>query len=134
MLRVTGIRHKILDFCKTEVAHTLGVAGQAPIRDNSIPSWCGAAGVNVHSCVQWLLVQRTCKVRDLQTVPMNDSPLRGNCASTSKRALGLAQARYTLGLRFIVEFTQAELQKTEADIADIGARCQYCLSRILVAL
>ena len=33
-------------------------------------------------------------------------------------ALDLAQARYNLGLGSIVEFTQAELQKTEADIAD----------------
>jgi hypothetical protein len=33
-------------------------------------------------------------------------------------ALDLAQARYNLGLGSIVEFSQAELQKTEADIAD----------------
>jgi hypothetical protein len=48
-------------------------------------------------------------------------------------ALDLAQARYNLGLGSIVEFTQAELQKTEADIADTDARCQYRLTQIVLA-
>jgi outer membrane protein len=48
-------------------------------------------------------------------------------------ALDLAQARYNLGLGSIVEFSQAELQKTEADIADTDARYEYRLSQILVA-
>ena len=33
-------------------------------------------------------------------------------------ALDLAQSRYNLGLSSIIEFSQAELQKTEANIAD----------------
>lgn len=48
-------------------------------------------------------------------------------------ALDLAQARYNLGLGSIVEFTQAELQKTEADIADTDAKFQYRLSLIVLA-
>src|SRR2546429_2588614 len=48
-------------------------------------------------------------------------------------ALDLAQARYTLGLGSIVEFTQAELQKTEADIADTDATYQYRLTQLALA-
>jgi len=45
----------------------------------------------------------------------------------------LAQARYNLGLGSIVEFTQAELQKTEADIADTDAAYQYRLTELALA-
>jgi hypothetical protein len=48
-------------------------------------------------------------------------------------ALDLAQARYNLGLGSIVEFSQAELQKTEADIADTDAKYQYRLTQIVLA-
>ena len=47
--------------------------------------------------------------------------------------LNLAQARYNLGLGSIVELGQAELQKTEADIADPDAQYQYRLTRLVVA-
>jgi outer membrane protein len=47
--------------------------------------------------------------------------------------LNLAQARYNLGLGSIVELGQAELQKTEADIADTDAHYQYRLTRLVVA-
>ncbi len=46
-------------------------------------------------------------------------------------AFDLAQARYNLGS--IVEFSQADLQKTEADIADTDARYQYRLTQIVLA-
>lgn len=48
-------------------------------------------------------------------------------------ALNLAQSRYNLGLGSIVELGQAELQKTEADIADTDALYQYRLTRLLLA-
>jgi outer membrane protein len=48
-------------------------------------------------------------------------------------ALELAQARYKLGLGTIVEFTQAELQKTDADIQDTDAHYRYVLSQIVLA-
>jgi outer membrane protein TolC len=48
-------------------------------------------------------------------------------------ALDLAQARYNLGLGFTVEFSQAEVQKTEGDIADTDARYQYRLTQIVLA-
>ena len=47
--------------------------------------------------------------------------------------LELAQARYKLGLGTIVEYTQAELQKTDADIQDTDAHYQYRLSQIVLA-
>ena len=40
-------------------------------------------------------------------------------------ALDLAQQRYNLGLSSIVELTQAQLNKTEAEIAEATARYDY---------
>lgn len=48
-------------------------------------------------------------------------------------ALNLAQSRYNLGLSSIVEFTQAELGKTEADIANTDAQYRYRLTQIVLA-
>jgi outer membrane protein len=48
-------------------------------------------------------------------------------------ALELAQSRYKLGLGTIVEFSQAELQKTDADIQDTDARYRYVVSQIVLA-
>ena len=47
-------------------------------------------------------------------------------------AWDLAQARYKLGLSSIVEYSQAELQKTDADLQDTDARYQYRLSQIVL--
>jgi len=47
-------------------------------------------------------------------------------------ALNLAQSRYNLGLGSIVEFTQAELGKTEADIANTDAQYRYRLTQIVL--
>jgi len=49
------------------------------------------------------------------------------------QALDLAQTRYNLGLGSIVEYTQAELQQTEAQIADADARYRYRLSELELA-
>ncbi len=48
-------------------------------------------------------------------------------------ALDLAQARCNLGVGSIVEFSQAQLQKTEADIADTDACYQYRLTQMVLA-
>jgi outer membrane protein len=48
-------------------------------------------------------------------------------------SMDLAQSRYNLGLSSIVEFTQAELQKTEADIEDTDAKYRYRLTQIELA-
>lgn len=40
-------------------------------------------------------------------------------------ALDLADTRYRLGLSSIVELTQAQLQQTQAQLADASARFEY---------
>src|SRR5271167_1722290 len=138
----------------------LGVVGQAPVRDNHIPSWYGAVGVNINIPVfNGFLYNARGKAADLQT-ELNRKQLldtRNNIArdvriawqnsnqayerltvtqqllEQATLALNLAQARYNLGLGSIVEFTQAELQKTEADIADTDAKYQYRLTQIVLA-
>lgn len=138
----------------------LGVAGQAPVRDDHIPSWYGAVGVNINIPVfNGFLYNARAKAADLETEVQRQklTDARDNIArdvrnawEDSQRAyerlsvtqqlrqqaslgLDLAQARYNLGLGSIVEFTQAELQKTEADIADADAQYQYRLTGIVLA-
>lgn len=138
----------------------LGVVGQAPVRDNQIESWYGAVGVNVNIPVfNGFLYNARAKAADLETEVQRQklADARDNIArdvrnawQDSRRAferlsvteqlreqaslgLDLAQARYNLGLGSIVEFTQAELQKTEADIADADAQYQYRLTAIVLA-
>jgi outer membrane protein len=138
----------------------LGVVGEAPVRDDHVPNWYGAVGVNVNIPVfNGFLYNARAKTADLQT-QVNRQKLRDlqdniardvrNAWQDSNRAyerlsvtqqlreqaslaLDLAQARYNLGLGSIVEFTQAELQKTEADIADTDAGYQYRLTQIVLA-
>ncbi len=140
--------------------NALGVVGEAPVRDNHIPNWYGAVGVNINIPVfNGFLYNARAKTADLET-EMNRqrlSDLRNNIARDVRNSwqdtnrayerlsvtqqlreqaslsLNLAQARYNLGLGSIVEFSQAELQKTEADIADTDAKYQYRLTQIVLA-
>lgn len=139
--------------------NALGVVGEAPVRDNHIPNWYGAVGVNVNIPVFNGLFNARAKAADLQTEVNRQrlADLRNNIARDVRNswqdtnrayerlsvtrqlrqqadlALDLAQARYNLGLGSIVEFTQAELQKTEADIADTDATYQYRLTQMVLA-
>ena len=138
----------------------MGVVGEAPVRDDHIPNWYGAVGVNVNIPVfNGFLFNARAKAADTET-EVNRQKLRDlqdniardvqNAWQDSNRAyerlavtqqlleqadlaLRLGQARYNLGLGSIVEFTQAVLQKTEADIADTDAKYQYRLSQIVLA-
>jgi len=138
----------------------LGVFGEAPVRDNHIPNWYGAVGININIPVfNGFLNDARAKTADLQNEVNRQklSDLRNNIARDVRNswqdsnrayerlsvtqqlreqaslAFDLAQARYNLGLGSIVEFSQADLQKTEADIADTDARYQYRLSKIMMA-
>jgi outer membrane protein len=138
----------------------LGMVGEAPIRDDHIPNWYGAVGVNINIPIfNGFLYNARAKSADLQTEVNRQrlADLRNNLArdvrivwqdsnqayerlsvtqqlrEEASLALDLAQARYTLGLGSIVEFSQAELQKTEADIADTDARYQYRLTQFVLA-
>jgi len=138
----------------------LGVVGEAPVRDDHIPNWYGAVGVNINVPIfNGFLYNARARTADLQTEVNRQrlADLRNNLArdvriawqdsnqayerlsvtqqlrEEASLALDLAQSRYTLGLGSIVEFSQAELQKTEADIADTDARYQYRLTQFVLA-
>ncbi|HXM14959.1 MAG TPA: TolC family protein, partial [Candidatus Eremiobacteraceae bacterium] len=125
--------------------NALGTVGLAPVRDPNIPSWYGAVGVNVNIPIfNGFLYSSRAKAADLQTeiAKQKFADSRNNIArdvrtswqqtnqayerlsvtqqlsEQANLALNLAQSRYNLGLSSIVEFTQAELGKTEADIAN----------------
>jgi outer membrane protein len=137
-----------------------GVVGQAPVRDDHIPSWYGGVGVNINIPVfNGFLFNARAKSADLETEmkrkklqDMEDNlarDVRNSWLDTQKAyarltvtqqlleqanlALELAQARYKLGLSSIVEFSQAELQKTDADLQDTDAKYQYKLTQIMLA-
>jgi outer membrane protein len=141
--------------------NALGVAGTTPVRDPAItPNWYGAVGVNVNiPLFNGFLYNARAKTADLQTEVLRQrlADLRNNIArdvrtswqqtnqayerlsvtqqlrEQANLALDLAQQRYNLGLGSIVEFTQAELGKTEADIADTDATYQYRLTQLVLA-
>jgi outer membrane protein len=137
----------------------LGVVGLAPIRDEHISSWYGAGGVNLNIPIfNGFLFNARAKTADLKTSVEKArlTDLQNNVARDVRNAwhdsnrayerlsitqqlreqanlaLDLAQSRYNLGLSSIVEFSQAELQKTEADISDTDARYQYRLTEIVL--
>jgi outer membrane protein len=138
----------------------LGSVGLVPARDNHVPSWWGAVGVNIDIPVfNGFLFDARARTADLQTSIDRQrlADLQNNIARDVRNAwqdsnrafarlsvarqleeqanlaLDLAQSRYNLGLSSIVEFSQAELQKTEADISDTDARYQYQLTQIVLA-
>ena len=139
----------------------LGAVGDAPVRDDHItPNWYGAVGVNINiPLFNGFLYNARAKAADLQAEAARQKlrDMRDNIArdvriswedtnrayarlsvtqqlrEQANLALDLAQQRYNLGLGSIVEFSQAELGKTEADIADTDARYQYRLSQIVLA-
>jgi outer membrane protein len=140
--------------------NALGVVGEAPVRDDHILNWYGAVGVNINIPVfNGFLYNARAKAADLQTEVDRQRFLdsRNNIARDVRNAwqnsqwafqrlsvtqqlreqaslaFDLAQARYNLGLGSIVEFTQAELQKTEADIEDTDAKYQYSLTQLVLA-
>ncbi len=137
-----------------------GVVGLAPVRDPHIDSWYGAAGVNINIPVfNGFLFNARAKSADLDTQAKEQRlrdltnsvarDVRNSWLDTRKAferlsvtqqlreqadlALELSQARYKLGLGTIVELSQAELQKTEADIADTDAHYRYAVSQIFLA-
>ncbi len=137
----------------------LGAAGIVPVRDPQIRNWYGAVGVNINIPVFNGFLYARGKVADLQTEAARQKLMdaRNNVArdvriswqdanqafarltvtqqlrEQANLALDLAQQRYNLGLSSIVEFSQAELGKTEADITDTDARYRYRLSQIVLS-
>jgi len=133
----------------------LGVVGDTPVRNPIISNWYGAVGVNVaipvfngflypaRSKEASLRAQATQErlrdlrdriSRDVRTSWLNAKTAYDRLAVTQQLldqanlALNLAQSRYKLGLGSIVELSQAQLQQTQAQIANVQAGYDYRLS------
>jgi outer membrane protein len=133
----------------------LGAVGDTPVRNPVLSSWYGAVGVNVdipvfngflytaRSREASLRAQATQErlrdirdriARDVRTSWLNAKAAYDRRAVTQQLldqanlALNLSQSRYKLGLGSIVELSQAQLQQTQAQISDVGARYDYRLA------
>jgi outer membrane protein len=135
----------------------LGTVGASPVRPGQyyVSSWDGAIGANLNIPIfngflysaeakeAQLRAQATAQqtrqlkdviVRDVQTawLDANNAFTRlgvtAQLLNQANESLGLAQTRYKLGLSSIVELSQAQLQQTEAEIANTNAQYQYRLT------
>ncbi len=133
----------------------LGVVGDTPVRNPVVSNWYGAVGVNVNIPVfnGFLFTARSREAtlraqaaqerlrdlrdriaRDVRTSWLNAKAAHDRLDVTQQLleqanlALNFAQSRYKLGLGSIVELSQAQLQQTQAQIADAQAGYDYRLS------
>jgi outer membrane protein len=138
----------------------LGAIGVNPVYDDThLANHFAAAGVNVNvpifnghlfsarrteaelraqAAEQNLKDQQNRVARDVQVAWLNADTARQRIALTAdllaqaNLALDLAQSRYDLGLSSIVELSQAQLQKTSAQIAAATAKYEYGFQRALL--
>jgi len=133
----------------------LGVVGDTPVRNPIISSWYGAVGVNIdipvfngflytararEASLRSQAVQEKLRdlrdriARDVRTSWLNARTAYDRLAVTQQLldqanlSLKLAQSRYNLGLGSIVELSQAQLQQTQAEIANVQAGYDYRLA------
>jgi outer membrane protein len=134
----------------------LGAIGYLPSHVSQLPDRYGAAGVNLNipifnghlfsarraeADLRAQAVQQQVKDfenhirRDVEVAWLNASTAQQRLAVTAEllaqsgKSLELAQARYDLGLSSIVELSQAQLNKTSAEIANASARYEYQIQR-----
>ena len=130
----------------------IGVAGLVPVRQDPLPSRYAAGGVNVNIPIfnghlygalrseaqaqeqaqeQYLRDLQNRIARDVQTAWLNANSGYQRLSVTEQLldqanlSLNLAQARYKLGLSSIIELSQAQLNQTQAQIADVAAKYDY---------
>ena len=131
----------------------LGAVGGTPVRADQIPSsWYGTAGANVsiplfngflynadarearyreEAAQEDMRNLRDVIARDVRTAVLNAKTAYQRIAVTqqlldqSNLALDLATARYKIGLSGIVDMTEAQLNQTQAEIANTNARYSY---------
>lgn len=130
----------------------LGTVGVVPFDTGFLNSWYGAVGVNISIPVfNGFLFNARAHEADLraQAADQHRRDLMNRIArdvrtawfdvnrtyrrldvthqllEQAKLAQDLAQTRYNLGLGTIVEYSQAELQETQADIANTTAQYEY---------
>lgn len=133
----------------------LGTVGSVPFQTGHIDSYYGAVGVNISVPVfnGFLFSARAHEAdlqaqaadqrrrdlmnsisRDVRTAWLDEIrtyqrlDVTKQLLDQANLALNLAQTRYNLGLSAIVEFTQAELQVTQAQITNTSAKYQYQLA------
>jgi outer membrane protein len=130
----------------------LGTTGLIPYRQDTLDSRYAAAGFNVNFPIfngrlfsarrneatsiaqaqeEYLRDLQNRIVRDVRTAWLNANSAFQRLAVTeqlsneSTQAFDLAQSRYGLGLSSIVELSQAQLNKTQAEIARVSAQYDY---------
>jgi outer membrane protein len=145
---------------KRPTISALASVGANPLYDDAhLASRFAAAGVNLNIPVfnghlfkarqteaelraqvaeQGLRDQQNRIARDVQVAWLNADNAQKRLALTSdllgqaNLALDLAQTRYNLGLSSIVELSQAQLQKTSAEIGAASAKYEYGLQRAVL--
>jgi len=137
----------------------IGTAGVVPIHDPRLPDNYAAAGVNLNlplfggglysarrkeaalraqAAEQNLRDEENNVIREVRLARLNVDYTFERLGLTSKllehanQAFDLTQARYDLGSSSIVELSQAQLNKTTAEIAQANARYQYHLRRAIL--
>jgi outer membrane protein len=134
------------------VVSAVAAAGVTPIRDNALGEHYSAAGFNLtvpvfngglfsarHAEATYRAQAADAARRDLENRVARDVTLAwvrvktayqrvdltNQLVAQASDALDLAQQRYAMGLSSIVELTQAQLNKTQADIDLASARYDY---------
>jgi outer membrane protein len=134
------------------VVSAVAAAGVTPFRDNALGEHYSAAGFNVtvpvfngglysarHAEATYRAQAADAALRDLENRVARDVTLAwvqtrtayqrvdltNQLVAQASDALDLAQQRYAMGLSSIVELTQAQLNKTQADIDQASARYDY---------
>jgi len=137
----------------------VGVVGVAPAGDPQIPNHYGAAGVNLSipilngglfharqteaelrakAAADRVTNEINLITRDVRTAYLNAATANERVGLTeqllaqAQSALELAQGRYDLGLSSIVELSDAQLNLTQAQIANAAARYEYQAGRLAV--
>jgi outer membrane protein len=137
---------------KLPTISALGAAGLTPYNEAPLAPRYAAAGFNVNIPIfnghlygalqseatsraqaesQYLRDLQNQIVRDVQTAWLNANSAFQRLSVTERllneanQALDLAQSRYSLGLSSIIELSQAELNQTEARIAQASAAYDY---------
>ena len=137
----------------------VGSVGSLPVRDSRLPENYAAAGVNLSIPIfngglnaarrteadlrarvaeENLRDEENNLIRDVRIAQQNAAYAHERVSLTAKlleharTAFTLAQARYQLGASSIVELSQAQLNRTAAEIADATAKYDYLLQRAVL--
>lgn len=137
----------------------VGVVGVSPAGDPQIPHHYGAAGLNLsipilngglfharqneaelraRAAADRVTNEINLVTRDVRTAYLNAATANERVGLTeqlltqAQSALDLAQNRYDLGLSSIVELSDAQLNLTQAQIANASARYEYQAARLAV--